>query len=249
YGQDLVEGMRYIVGHRVVRWLLGVFAILFLLTVAPSFMTPLMVARSFGTEKWMLAVLEIAFSVGMMLGGVLVSTILAKQNPMRLILIATYGFALFTILQGVSPNLWVFYGFMFAFGLMVPAFSTPFMTLFQKTVEPAKHGRVFSYVGIVMALATPIGTVVFGPVADVISVQALLIIAGAVTMVVITVAVRLPSGRAALAAAREVDHGDDQADPTGPGPVEPGPVEPGPVEPGPVEPGFTEPGPGRAELR
>src|SRR5690606_36541336 len=28
YGQDLVEGMRYIVGHRVVRWLLGVFAIL-----------------------------------------------------------------------------------------------------------------------------------------------------------------------------------------------------------------------------
>ncbi|MFC7623846.1 MFS transporter [Microlunatus sp. GCM10028923] len=218
YRQDLVEGMRYIVGHRIVRWLLGVFAILFLLTVAPSFLTPLMVARSFGDEKWMLAVLEIVFSVGMMLGGVLVSTILAKKNPMRLILIATYGFALFTILQGLAPNLWVFYGFMFAFGLMVPPFSSPFMTLFQRTVEPEKHGRVFSYVGIVMALATPIGMVAFGPLADVISVQLLLIIAGTLTMIVITIAIMLPSGRAALSAARESNPDEDSGAPADPDP-------------------------------
>lgn len=201
YKQDLIEGMRYIVGHRIVRWLLGVFAILFLLTVAPSFITPLMIVRDFGTEKWMLAVLEIAFSVGMMLGGVLMSTILAKKNPMRLILIATYGFAVVTIFLGLSPNLWVFYAFMFVFGLMVPPFSAPFMTLIQRTVDPDKHGRVFSYVGIVMALATPIGMVVFGPLADVISVQALLIMAGIATVIVITVAIMLPSGRAAIAAA------------------------------------------------
>jgi DHA3 family macrolide efflux protein-like MFS transporter len=55
---------------------------------------------------------------------------------------------------------------MFAFGLLVPLFSTPFMTLIQETVQPAMHGRVFSYVGVVMALATPIGMTVFGPLAD-----------------------------------------------------------------------------------
>ncbi|MCS5732208.1 MFS transporter [Herbiconiux daphne] len=202
YRDDLVEGMRYIAHHAVVRWLLMVFAIIFLLTVAPSFITPLLVARTFGTEVWMVTVLEIAFSVGMLLGGVLVSTLLAKRSRIGLILFSTFGFAIFTIALGLSPNLWVFYGFMFAFGLLVPLFSAPFMTLVQETVEPAMHGRVFSYVGIVMALATPIGMLVFGPLADVISVQLLLVCGGVATIVVIVVALLLPSGRAAVAAAK-----------------------------------------------
>ncbi|GAA4091942.1 MFS transporter [Nonomuraea soli] len=203
YWQDLVEGMRYISSHSVVRWLLIVYTVIFLLTVAPSFMTPLMVARSFGSESWMLAVLEIAFSLGMLLGGVLMSTVLAKSGRIGLILVAVYGFGLVTIGLGLSPNLWIFFGFMFLIGLLVPPFSTPFMTLIQETVEPAMHGRVFSYVSIVMALATPVGMLVFGPLADVISVQVLLIVAGVATVVVMAIATRLPSGRETVAIARE----------------------------------------------
>ncbi|MDA0634008.1 MFS transporter [Nonomuraea sp. MCN248] len=202
YRQDLTEGMRYIRAQPTVRWLLVVYAVIFLLTVAPSFITPLLVARTFGGEEWMLAALEIAFSLGMLLGGVLMSTVLARRSPIRLILVAVYGFGLATVALGLSGNLWVFYAFMFAFGLLVPPFSTPFMTLIQETVVPAMHGRVFSYVGIVMALATPIGMAVFGPVADVVSVQALLIGSGLAAIAVITVATRLPSGRATIAAAR-----------------------------------------------
>jgi len=202
YRQDLTEGMRYIRAHPIVRWLLVVYAVIFLLTVAPSFITPLMVARTFGGQEWMLAALEIAFSLGMLLGGVLMSTVLAKRSPIGLILVAVYGFGLATVALGLSGNLWVFYAFMFAFGLLVPPFSTPFMTLIQKTVIPAMHGRVFSYLSIVMALATPIGMAVFGPLADVVSVQVLLIGAGLAATAVITVAIRLPSGRATIAAAR-----------------------------------------------
>jgi DHA3 family macrolide efflux protein-like MFS transporter len=202
YRADLAEGLRFIWTHKVVRWLLGVFAIIFLLTVAPSFITPLMVARSFGTEVWMVTVLEIAFSVGMVIGGILVSTVLAKRSRMGLIVFSTFGFAAFTTAIGLSPNLWLFYGFMFAVGLLVPLFSTPFMTLVQETVEPSMHGRVFSYVSIVMAMATPIGMTIFGPLADVISVELLLVIAGIVTAVVMVIAISLPSGRAAIAAAK-----------------------------------------------
>ncbi|MEW1842924.1 MFS transporter [Nonomuraea angiospora] len=213
YRQDLNEGMRYIRSNPVVRWLLTVYAIIFLLTVAPSFVTPLMVARSFGTEKWMLAALEVAFSVGMMLGGVLVSTLLANRGRVRMILFAVYGFGAVTVALGLSTNLWVFYGFMFVLGLLVPPFSTPFMTLIQETVESGMQGRVFSYVGIVMALATPIGMVVFGPMADVVSVQVLLIAAGLAAIVVIAIATRLPSGRATVAAARTpAPQGEPEAD-------------------------------------
>jgi DHA3 family macrolide efflux protein-like MFS transporter len=205
YREDLVEGIRYVWHHAIVRWLLVVFAIIFVLTVAPSFITPLMVARTFGAEVWMVTVLELAFSIGMVLGGVAVSTFLAKRSRVAMILVSTFGFGAFTVGLGLSPNLWFFYAFMFLFGLFVPLFSTPFMTLFQETVEPEKHGRVFSFVGIVMALATPIGMAVFGPLADVVSVQALLVAGGVLTCIVMVIAIMVPSGRAAIAAARSSD--------------------------------------------
>jgi DHA3 family macrolide efflux protein-like MFS transporter len=203
FREDLVEGATYVSQHAVVRWMLVVFAVIFLLTVAPSFITPLMVARSFGSEVWMVTVLEIAFSIGMSLGGILVATVLAKTSRMLLIVVSSLGFGLSTIAIGLSPNLWFFYGFMFVFGLLVPLFSTPFMTLLQQTVAPEMQGRVFGYVGIVMALATPIGMVGFGPLADVVSVESLLVAGGALMVVVFVVAALLPSGRAAMAAARE----------------------------------------------
>ncbi|MET0589929.1 MAG: MFS transporter [Naasia sp.] len=202
YKADLVEGMRYILSNGVVRWLLLVFAIIFLLTVAPSFLTPLMVARTFGGEPWMLAALEIAFGVGMLIGGALVATVLAKRSRLGLILVSTFGFGALTIGLGLSPNLPVFYGFMFGIGLLVPAFSAPFMTLIQETVRPEMHGRVFSYVGIVMALTTPVGMLAFGPLADVISVQGLLVAGGILTVIVMLIAMAVPSGRAAMRAAR-----------------------------------------------
>lgn len=213
YRADLVAGAKYIASHQIVRWLLLVFAIIFLLTVAPSFITPLMVARSFGGEVWMVTVLEIAFSVGMLLGGVLVSTLLAKKSRIALILISSAGFGVFSIALGLSTNLWVFYGFMFGVGLLVPLFSAPFMTIVQESVEPEMHGRVFSYIGIVMALATPIGMSAFGPLADVISVESLLVIAGIAAIVVIGIAVLLPSGRAAIAASRAADAARESAAP------------------------------------
>jgi DHA3 family macrolide efflux protein-like MFS transporter len=69
------------------------------------------------------------------------------------------------------------------------------------------HGRVFSFVSIVMALAAPVGIAVFGPLADVISVRVLLVIGGLVMAAVIVIAILVPSGRAAIAAARKTDPG------------------------------------------
>lgn len=201
FREDLVEGAGYIWHHAFVRWLMVVFAVIFLLTVAPSFITPLMVARTWGPEVWMVTVLELAFSVGMLVGGVLVSTLLAKRRRIGLIVVSTFVFAVLTVVLGLSPSLWFFYAVMLLIGFAVPLFSTSFMTLIQETVPPERHGRVFGCVSIVMALATPVGTAVFGPLADVVSVQVLLVAAGVATAVVMTVAVLVPSGRSAIRAA------------------------------------------------
>ncbi|HCX83874.1 MAG TPA: MFS transporter, partial [Micrococcales bacterium] len=58
YVADLVAGVRYTNGHRLVRWLLGLNAVVMVLAAAPSFLTPLLIVRTFGEELWKLTVLE-----------------------------------------------------------------------------------------------------------------------------------------------------------------------------------------------
>ena len=132
-----------------------------------------------------LAVLEISFSVGMVLGGIVVAALFAKRSRIGMIIVSSLVFGALSIGMGLSPNIWLFFGFMFLLGLAVPFFSTPSMTLLQETVEPERQGRVFGFLGIVMALAMPLGMVVFGPLADVVPIEWLLVGSGLLTFVVV----------------------------------------------------------------
>lgn len=215
YFTDLALGVRYTFTHRFVRWLLVLFAIVFVLSVAPSMLTPLMVVRSFGDEVWMLTVNELAFSVGMLGGGVLVAVWGGLKNKVVTVLAASVIFGALSIALGLSTNMWVFFGFMLLVGVAVPFFSTPSTTLLQERVDPEYQGRVFGFVGVVMATAMPIGMLVFGPLADVVSVESLLIVAGLITFVVVLTAALIPAGRRAIALGAEpapaLDAGDEPA--------------------------------------
>lgn len=201
YFDDMVEGVRYIAHHAFVRWVLVLYGIVFLLIVAPSYLTPLMMARTFGAEVWKLTVTELAFSVGMVLGGVVIAVWGGTKNRVTMIVASSVIFGVIAIALGLSTNLWVFFAFMLLIGLVVPFFSTPSWTLLQETVEPEKQGRVFGFVGIVMAVAMPLGMVIFGPLADHFSVESLLIASGLILFVVIAIAVLVPAGRRAMTAA------------------------------------------------
>ncbi|SER85850.1 MFS transporter, DHA3 family, macrolide efflux protein [Propionibacterium cyclohexanicum] len=202
YLADLTQGVRYAFGNRVVRWVMTVYAIIFVLTGAPSFLTPLMVTRSFGDEVWMLTVLEITFSAGMMLAGGAISAWFTRRSREHMILVACICFGLLSIALGLSTNLWPFYVFMFCTGAAVPFFSTPAMTLLQEKIAPEYMGRVFSFISIVFALGMPVGMLVFGPLADRFSVESLLVVAGIITLGVVAVAFSIPDGRSALADGR-----------------------------------------------
>src|SRR3546814_14828171 len=73
------------------------FAIVFVLIVAPSYLTPLMIVRSFGDEVWKLVVNELAFSVGMMLGGILIAVWGGTKNRVVMIVIASFVFGVLSI--------------------------------------------------------------------------------------------------------------------------------------------------------
>ena len=100
----------------------SLFAIIFVLTVAPSNLTPLMLVRSFDAGEQQnvvnLAVLEIAFSVGMVLGGIVVASLFAKRSRIGMIIVSSLVFGALSIGMGLSPNIWLFFGFMFLLGLV-----------------------------------------------------------------------------------------------------------------------------------
>ena len=202
YFTDLKDGMNYIFTHELVRWVMGVFAIVFLLAVAPSNLSPLLIARNFGTEVWKLTVAEVLFSVGMALGGVLLATFATKLNRVTMILSTSVIFGILSIGLGLAPNLIVFSILFFVIGVAVPSFYTSAMTMLQETVEPERQGRVFGFVGIVISVAMPLGMAVLGPLADVVPVENLMVGCGVAMILCVGAAALLPAGRKASASAR-----------------------------------------------
>lgn len=198
YFTDLVEGIRYAHGHHLVRWLLGLNAVVMVLVGAPSFLTPLMVARSFGDEVWKLTVLELSFSIGMLIAGATIGWWGDKLNRLALILLASLAFGFLGIGMGLSTNLWVLYFFMFGIGVAVPAFTTPMMTVLQESVEPETQGRVFGFFGIVGSVSMPLGMAAFGPLANVYSVELVLIGTGIANLFAVALSLLPATGRRAL---------------------------------------------------
>lgn len=202
YFADLKDGINYIFSHDLVRWVMAIFAVVFLLTVAPSNLSPLMIARNFGTEVWKLTVLEVSFSLGMAVGGALMAIFAKKVKRISMIIGTSIFFGVLAVALGFTTNLILYFVLFFIIGLAVPSFFTSAMTLLQETVEPERQGRVFGFVGIVIAVAMPLGMSVLGPLADIFPVENLMVATGILMIIVATAAVLLPSGRRAMAAAQ-----------------------------------------------
>jgi len=193
YLDDLKAGLGYVRTHALVRRVLVFYAIIFVLVVPPSYLTPLLVVRTFGDEVWKLTANELAFSIGMVLGGAVLAWWGGTRDRIAMLVGASIGVGVLSIALGLAPYLWLFLLFMFLVGVCIPFFWTTSTTLLQETVENDFQGRVFGLLGIVMALAMPFGMLVFGPLSDVVSVQALLVGGGVLTILVgIVVAARNP---------------------------------------------------------
>jgi DHA3 family macrolide efflux protein-like MFS transporter len=201
YFGDLAAGVRYIRGHGAVKWLMTIFATTMVLIGAPSYLTPLMVTRTFGEEVWKLTTNEVFWAAGMLVGGLAMAVVGTRiTNRVVLIVGTTFAAGVFTVGLGLSTNMWVFFVLGLLVGTTFTLMSAPSMAILQETVEPEMQGRVFGFVGIVMTVAMPLSMVVFGPLADRYSVQVLLVVAGALLALFVVGVLSVPSARRSLAA-------------------------------------------------
>jgi DHA3 family macrolide efflux protein-like MFS transporter len=175
---EFKAGLRYMKGHRFIMAFIVLSVLFNVLATPPALLTPLQVTRDFGADAWRLGAIEVVFAVGMMLGGVLVGVWGGFKNRSYSMALATLGFGLGSIGLGLLNNFWVYLACMAFVGIIMPLFNAPMMAILQEKVDPDFMGRVFSVSMMVGSLAMPAGMLLFGPLADAMPIDWLLIGAG-----------------------------------------------------------------------
>jgi DHA3 family macrolide efflux protein-like MFS transporter len=178
YFNDLREGFRYIGQHAYIKSFFVFCAFFFVLAAPVAFLTPLQVTRTFGEDIWRLTAIEITFSIGMMLGGLTMTVWPGFRNRVHTMTLSALAVGACTFALGVIPVFWIYLGVMGLVGLAMPFFNTPSTVLLQEKVEPDYLGRVFGVLGMISSSMMPLGMLVFGPLADIIAIEWLLIITG-----------------------------------------------------------------------
>jgi DHA3 family macrolide efflux protein-like MFS transporter len=84
---------------------------------------------------------------------------------------------------GVVTNFYVYLSFMLIQGVVLPFYNTPMTVMIQEQVDPAYMGRVSSISTMINSIAMPIGIALFGPLADVIDIEWLLLVSGALMLI------------------------------------------------------------------
>ncbi len=188
YFREILDGLAYIRGHRYLMSFFRYMGALFFLVSPAAFLTTVQTARSFGGEVWRLTALEIVFSIGMMAGGAAIAAWGGFRNRMRTIRLGNLVMAVCTLGLAASPFLpapagfAAYLAFMGLFGIAIPLLNTPSTVLLQEHVEDAYLGRAFAVFTMVSSSLMPVAMLVFGPVADIVSVELVLAVSGSLLL-------------------------------------------------------------------
>ncbi len=178
YFIDLKEGFSYISRHTYIKGLFIFCGVFFFLLAPASFLTPLQVTRSFGADVWRLTAIEVLFSLGMIGGGILMAIWGGFRNRVYTMAAATLAFGGCTLALGLVPNFWAYLVFIGLAGLPIPFFNTPFTVLLQERIDTDILGRVFGVLSMISSSMMPLGMLLFGPLADTVVIEKMMIITG-----------------------------------------------------------------------
>jgi DHA3 family macrolide efflux protein-like MFS transporter len=84
---------------------------------------------------------------------------------------------------GLISNFWLYLACMCVVGIVMPLYNIPNMALLQSKVENVFMGRVFGVYSMISSVMMPVGMIIFGPLADIIVIDILLIVSGLVIFI------------------------------------------------------------------
>lgn len=163
---DIKIGMKYAFSKKVIGKLLLVYGMFTFFCVPAGYLAGLFVRREFGGTYWYLTAVEVVGFAGMMAGGVMMS-IWGGFRRREITLAA--GLLIFGILaagMGFSENFILYLSLMLLYGVALTIVQTSVTTMLQEKTDGSMQGRVFGLLNTMYAGFLPMGMAIFGPLAD-----------------------------------------------------------------------------------
>lgn len=203
--RDMVEGFRFLRGWPGALLILALAMILNLLSTPAFSLVPILSTVHFGGDEFTLALLQSASSLGMVLGGLLLTVWGGPKRKMRLALMALVVEGIGSVFIGLTPPdfLYLAVGMLFMIGLMIPIFNGLIFALLQIAIPADMQGRVFALIVSGASAMSPIGLAVAGPFADAFGVPLWFLISGIVTAVLSAAVIFVPATQNLEARANE----------------------------------------------
>lgn len=184
FWKESLKGFHVLQKNRGLFFLVLIGSLFSLAYVPANSLYPLLCMKWFGGTTTHAGIIGTLFSVGTMLGGILLGIWGGTKNKMHTMVpaLGIIGFSLISIGFLPSNGFILFIGLAFVTGLAAPFFSSVMMSLIQAKIKPEFLGRVFGITSSIMALACPIGLSLSGIFADAIGVNRWISISGLLTL-------------------------------------------------------------------
>ena len=177
--EEMGGGIRYAYKHRAIRKILTVYGLFIFLTVPSGYLSGLLVSRVYGDTYWYLTAVELVGFGGMTAGGLLMSVWAGFRKRSRTLAAGLAVFGTMAAFMGVGRNFILYLVWMAVYGIALTAVQATITTMLQEISEKPVQGRVFGLMGALYSLLYPMGMMLFGPMADCLPLEWLMVLSGA----------------------------------------------------------------------
>ena len=189
---EIKAGIHYSFSDKMIGKILIVYGLFILLSVPAGFMSALLVSRVYGDVYWYLTAVELVGFAGMALGGVLMGVWSGFKSRVKTFAFGLLILSIMTIGMGVSPYFILYLVMMFVYSIALTIIQTATTTIIQEKVERSMIGRVFGLLGAMYSGFLPVGMAIFGPLADMLLLQWIMVGSG-IALVLVTVYLQIKS--------------------------------------------------------
>jgi DHA3 family macrolide efflux protein-like MFS transporter len=182
--RELLEGLKVINENKVLKSITISMMLTVLVYLPVSSLFPLMVNGHFNGTAWHAGVVEFAFAGGLLASSLILGIWSGMDDKFAMMSLAIGALGIALAASGLLPPaaFIAFVALSAMMGFTGSFFTVPYIAYIQSSVPLDSLGRVLSLVGSLMALATPIGLFMAGPLAEATGVANWFFLSGVVIM-------------------------------------------------------------------
>jgi len=176
--KDLTSGVKYVFSVKNIKGIMITYGIFLFLCAPAGFLCSLFVSKYYADSYSYMTIVEIVGNIGMMLGGVIMSAWGGFKSRRNTYALGITMFGVLSIGMGLAKPFVLYLFFMAIYGIALTIVMTSSTTILQECSDLSMQGRVFGLYSAIFSSFVPVGILVFGPLADKMSMRVLMVVTG-----------------------------------------------------------------------